>query len=85
MRLDYPTSDPDIRNLSVTGTAGSIIRSEVENLEMKAAVINSSLRGEVGLDVIRNVEREESILLAADMQGFVRVLQGKNLVYAPWE
>jgi len=47
-------------------------------------VINSSLRGEVGLDVIR-VLKEKEAFLAADMQGFVRVLQDENLVYAPWE
>lgn len=84
MCLEYPGLDPDIRNLSVNGLAGAIMRSEVENLEMKAAVINSSLRGEVGLDVIKTL-KEKRVFLAADMQGFVRVLQGKSLVYAPWE
>jgi sugar/nucleoside kinase (ribokinase family) len=84
MCLDYPTSNPDIRNLSVNGFAGAITVDEVENLEMKAAVISSSLRGEVGLDVIRAL-KDKKVFLAADMQGFVRVLQGKSLVYAHWE
>jgi sugar/nucleoside kinase (ribokinase family) len=84
MCLDYPTNNPDIRNLSVTGTAGAITVSEVESLKMRAAVISSSLRGEVGLDVIRAL-KDKKVLLAADMQGFVRVLQGTSLVYAPWE
>jgi sugar/nucleoside kinase (ribokinase family) len=84
MCLDYPTSNPDIRNLSVDGFAGAITVDEVENLEMKAAVISSSLRGEVGLDVIQALN-EKKVFLAADMQGFVRVLQGKSLLYAPWE
>jgi sugar/nucleoside kinase (ribokinase family) len=84
MCLDYPTNNPDIRNLSVAATAGAITVSEVENLEMKAAVINSSLRGEVGLDVIQAL-KEKNVFLAADMQGFVRVLEGESLVYAPWE
>jgi sugar/nucleoside kinase (ribokinase family) len=84
MRLEYPTNDPDIRNLSVTGTAGTITVGEVENLRTKAAVIGSSLRGEVGIDVIRALS-QKGVLLAADVQGFVRVLQGQNLVYAPWE
>jgi sugar/nucleoside kinase (ribokinase family) len=84
MCLEYPTNNPDIRNLSVSGTAGTITVSEVENLKMKAAVIGSSLRGEVGLDVIQTL-KEKKVLLAADMQGFVRVLQGKSLVYAPWK
>jgi sugar/nucleoside kinase (ribokinase family) len=84
MCLEYPTTDPDIRNLSINGLAGAITVSEVENLEMKAAGIVSSLRGEVGLDVIRAL-KEKKVFLAADMQGFVRVLQGKSLVYASWE
>jgi sugar/nucleoside kinase (ribokinase family) len=84
MCLDYPTSNPDIRNLSVNGLAGAITVAEVENLVMKAAVISSSLRGEVGLDVIR-VLKDKNVFLAADMQGFVRLLQGKSLVYAPWQ
>jgi len=84
MRLEYPTTNPDIRSLSVTGTAGAITVSEVQSLEMKAAVIGSSLRGEVGLDVIRAL-KEKKIILAADMQGFVRVLDGNNLIYSPWE
>jgi sugar/nucleoside kinase (ribokinase family) len=83
MCLDYPTSNPDIRNLSVNAVAGAITVGEVENIEMKAAVISSSLRGEVGLDVIRALKTKKTFL-AADMQGFVRVLQGKSLVYASW-
>ena len=84
MCLDYPTNNPDIRNLSVKSVAGSITTSAVEHLHFKSAVINSSLRGEVGLDVIRYIKGTDAFL-AADMQGFVRVLQGEDLVYAPWE
>jgi sugar/nucleoside kinase (ribokinase family) len=84
MKLEYPTTDPDIRHLSVTTTAGSITVSQVENLQAKAAVIGSSLRGEVGLDVIR-ILKEKGMLLAADMQGFVRVLRGQELNYEPWD
>ncbi len=84
MCLEYPTNNPDIRNLSVKSIAGAITVGEVENLKMKAAVISSSLRGEVGLDVIRFLKKKK-VFLAADMQGFVRVLQGKSLVYAPWD
>jgi len=84
MRLEYPTMDPDIRNLSVDGVAGSITVSEVEGLQAKSAIIGSSLRGEVGPDILRAL-KEKDILLAADMQGFVHVLRGQNLVYEPWE
>jgi sugar/nucleoside kinase (ribokinase family) len=84
MKLVYPTTDPDIRSLSVTGTAGSITADEVKNLDARAAVIGSSLRGEVGLDVIRTL-KDKNVFTAVDMQGFVRVLRGVELRYEPWE
>lgn len=84
MKLEYPTLNPDIRNLSVASTAGAICAAEVDLLEARAAVIGSSLRGEVGLDVIQALRRKD-LLLAADMQGFVRVLRGQELVYEPWD
>jgi len=83
MNLNYPTNNPDIRNLIVTATAGSITVSEVEGLKAKAAVIGTSLRGEVGLDVIQALFKKD-MLVAADMQGFVRVLRGQELIYETW-
>ena len=83
MKLVYPTTNPDIRSLYVTETAGSITAAEVAHLPARAAVIGSSLRGEVGLDVIETLHRK-GVLVAADMQGFVRVLRGEALKYEPW-
>jgi sugar/nucleoside kinase (ribokinase family) len=84
MKLEYPTTNPDIRTLSVAAIAGSITASEVECIDAKAAVIGSSLRGEVGIDVIREL-KHKNMLVAADMQGFVRVLRGMELKYEPWD
>ncbi|HEX5808701.1 MAG TPA: PfkB family carbohydrate kinase, partial [Anaerolineales bacterium] len=84
LKLEYPTADPDVRTLSVTSTAGSITPGEVKEFEAPAAVIGPSLRGEVGLDVIRTL-KEKNMRVAADMQGFVRVLRGTELRYEPWE
>ena len=84
MRLEYPTNDPDFRYLSVASTAGSITATDVDQISAKAAIIGSSLRGEVGLDVIYTL-KEKQILLGADMQGFVRVLRGQSLNYEPWD
>ena len=50
----------------------------------KPAVIGSSLRGEVGFDVIEALEAKK-VLLAVDMQGYVRVLRGNELKYEPWD
>jgi sugar/nucleoside kinase (ribokinase family) len=82
--LEYPTNDPDFRQLSVASTAGSITSKDVERLTTKAAVIGSSFRGEVGMDVIYRL-KEKKILVGADMQGFVRVLKGQSLNYEPWD
>lgn len=84
MKLEYPTSDPDIRTLSVSATAGSITAADVEPFNAKAAVIGSSLRGEVGIDVIQKL-KEKKMLVAADMQGFVRALRGAELKYERWD
>lgn len=84
LTLEYPTTDPDIRTLSVNTTAGSINADEVENIKARAAVIGSSLRGEVGMDVIRAL-KAKGMFVAADMQGFVRVLRGVELKYEPWD
>lgn len=84
MKLEYPTTDPDIRHLSVAATAGTITASQVDSLQTKAAVIGSSLRGEVSPDVIQSLKKK-GVLVAADMQGFVRVLRGEELCYEPWE
>ncbi len=84
MRLEYPTHDPDFRFLSVASTAGSITAQDVQDLQAKAVVIGSSFRGEVGLDVIHCL-KQKGIFLAADMQGFVRVLRDSHLNYEPWD
>lgn len=84
LRLEYPTADPDIRALSVMSVAGSILPGDVQDLAAQAAVIGSSLRGEVGLDVLRALNAKR-LSVAADMQGFVRVLHGAELRYEPWD
>jgi sugar/nucleoside kinase (ribokinase family) len=84
MQLFYPTMDPDIRQLSVAATAGFITAEQVEGLQMKSAVIGSSLRGEVGLDVVQ-VLKKKGVMVAADMQGFVRVLRNEELQYETWD
>jgi sugar/nucleoside kinase (ribokinase family) len=84
LRLYYPTSNPDERVLSVTQTAGSFTPEQVRDLQSKVFLINGSIRGEVDLDVIRELKAKDT-LLAADVQGFVRVVAPDGtLVYAPW-
>ena len=82
--LEYPTDNPDNRKLYVTSTAGSIGIDEIAPVHCRAAVIGTTLRGEVGLEVIQAL-RGKDLLLAADVQGFVRVLRGENLNYERWD
>lgn len=84
MRLYYPTSNVDLRTLSVIHTAGAFTPDQVEQLESRAFLINSSIRGEVDLDVIR-VLREKNTLLAADVQGFTRIIGPDHILqYGEW-
>ena len=83
MELYYPTTDPDIRTLSVEATAGTITAADVDGLNVNSAVIGSSLRGEVGLDVIKAL-KGNGATIAVDMQGYIRVLREKELKYEPW-
>jgi sugar/nucleoside kinase (ribokinase family) len=84
LRLYYPTSNVDERVLSVTHTAGAFTPDQVGGLESRAFLINSSLRGEVDLAVIREL-RTKNALLAADVQGFVRIIGPEGaLMYDGW-
>lgn len=84
MRLWYPTSNVDERVLSVTHTAGAFTPDQVTDLEARAFLINASIRGEVDLEVIRAL-KTKSTMLAADVQGFVRIVAPDGtLVYEAW-
>ncbi len=84
MKLEYPTDNVDVRNLYVASTAGAITAQDVDKFYTRAALIGTSLRGEIEMDAIRAL-RARSELLAGDAQGFVRVLEGQDIVYRPWE
>jgi sugar/nucleoside kinase (ribokinase family) len=84
LRLYYPTSDPDERVLSMTESGGAFTPDQVRDLEARAFLINASIREEVDLEVIREL-RAKDTLLAADVQGFVRILAPDGtLVYDDW-
>lgn len=85
MTLEYKTHDVDKRNLYVAGTAGTIQPEHLDGLTARAIAVSPSLRGEVEPDFFVEMRKRDGILLAADVQGFVRVLRGQSLVYEPWE
>ncbi len=84
LTLYYPTSNVDERTISVMQTAGSFTPEEVRGLEATAFIINTSLRGEAGEDLVLEL-RGKKTLLAADAQGFIRAIApDRTLAYAPW-
>ena len=84
MRLYYPTTNPDERVLTVTKTAGSFTPDQFKDLQARAFLINASIRGEVGLDVIRELDQKGGWLVA-DLQGFIRVVAPDGTVkFEPW-
>jgi sugar/nucleoside kinase (ribokinase family) len=84
MRLYYPSTNVDERILSVTLTAGAFTPDQVKDLQARAFLINASIRGEVGLEVILELKKKDA-LLAADVQGFVRVAAANGvLAYEEW-
>ncbi|GAB4533001.1 MAG: PfkB family carbohydrate kinase [Anaerolineae bacterium] len=83
LRLEYPTSNVDERVIYVTSTAGAFTPAEVEGLQARAILIGASMRGEVGLDVIAELRKKDT-LLAADVQSFIRVERNGILVPEPW-
>jgi sugar/nucleoside kinase (ribokinase family) len=84
LQLYYPTTDPDVRTLTVSQTAGALTVDQVRNLEARAFLINGSMRGEVPIEVVRAL-RSKRALLAADAQTFICVLAPDgSLTYTPW-
>jgi len=83
LRLEYPTSNVDERVIYVASTAGAFTPAEVQDLRARAFVIGASMRGEVGQEVIEALAQKDA-LVAADVQGFVRVARDGKLAYETW-
>ncbi|MBP8997549.1 MAG: hypothetical protein KBG10_04595 [Anaerolineaceae bacterium] len=84
MTLEYTTHDVDKRNLYVKATAGTIRSADISALEAKAVAVSPSLRGEVEPEFFSTLRKRQGMLLCADVQGFVRVLQSETLIYKAW-
>ncbi len=83
VRLEYPTSDVDQRLMFITASAGPIDSDLVGSVASRAAVLGTSVRGEVAPETIQRMRRPGR-LVAADLQGFIRVLRGTLVEHAPW-
>lgn len=83
LHLEYPTSNLDERVIYVSSTAGAFTPVEVKDLQARSVVIGASMRGEIGLDVVEELAKKDA-LIAADVQGFVRVARDGKLVGEAW-
>ena len=84
MRLEYPGTDPDQRVLSVKALGDPFSVADFDGLAARTWLVSASVRGEAPLAVMRELANREG-LLAADVQGFVRVVGDQGvLAYAPW-
>ncbi len=84
LRLEYPSSNVDERTITVSSSAGPFTPGEVAGVSARAFVVGASLRGEVSLSVLEALAHKGA-LVAADVQGFVRVCRDGLLVNEPWE
>jgi sugar/nucleoside kinase (ribokinase family) len=84
MHLFYPTTNVDERVLTVKSTAGSFTPKQVREVEAKAFILNASVRGEINLEFIKEIRKKDT-LIAADLQGFIRVVAPDGtLEYKEW-
>ncbi len=84
MTLEYKTRDVDKRSLYVKHVADTIHPEHLDGLEARAIAVSPSIRGEVEPRFFHEVRKRNGVILAADVQGFVRVLRCEDLVYEEW-
>jgi sugar/nucleoside kinase (ribokinase family) len=83
LKLVYPTPDPDQRTVYNVGSAGPFTPAEVAPVQARAFHIGASIRGEVPLEVIEALAQKEACI-SLDVQGFLRVSRGGELVHEDW-
>jgi sugar/nucleoside kinase (ribokinase family) len=83
LRLEYPSANPDERIIYVTSSAGSFTPAQVAGVGARAFVLGPSFRGEVGLDLVQALA-SRGATLAADVQGWVRVVRDGKLAFEDW-
>ena len=83
LRLEYPSSNPDERVIYVTSSAGSFSPTQVDEVQAQFFVLGPSFRGEVGLEVVEALATKKA-RVAADVQGWVRVVHDGKLVFENW-
>jgi sugar/nucleoside kinase (ribokinase family) len=78
----YNSADMERRICKPLGFAGPFRVNEVPDLDVRLIVIAPIIAGEVDLTLLKTLARRSPVAL--DVQGFVRVREGGNLVFRQW-
>jgi len=78
----YNSADMERRECKLINFAGPIRAADLPDVPAKIYAITPIIAGEVDLPLLKLLARRGPVAL--DIQGFVRVPQGRNLVFQPW-
>ena len=78
----YNSADMERRICKPLGFAGPFGPEEIPELTARIYVVASIIAGEVDLALLKELARRGPV--AIDIQGFVRVREGDDLVFRPW-
>lgn len=79
----YQSSDMERRICKPLGFAGLMQKEDIPAGKYKVIMVASIIAGEVDLDLLKYLAGMAPIGL--DIQGFVRMLVGDDLIFQPWE
>lgn len=78
----YRSDDMERRVTRLIGFAGTMQLSEIPDLPARVIMVAGIIAGEVDLPTLKTLAGRAP--LALDVQGFVRVPEGNDLVFKPW-
>ncbi|MEM2637523.1 MAG: PfkB family carbohydrate kinase [Candidatus Korarchaeota archaeon] len=81
----YFSKDMNRRKTKPIAFAGMFSRSEIPDIEWENLAIIPIIAGEVDLSLLKYLRKRTPGILALDVQGFLRVREGDNLVFRDWE
>jgi sugar/nucleoside kinase (ribokinase family) len=79
----YQSADMERRICKPIGFAGTIQQKDIPALAARVVMVAGIIAGEVDLPTLKFLAQRAP--LALDVQGFVRVPQGDDLVFKPWD
>jgi sugar/nucleoside kinase (ribokinase family) len=78
----YRSKDMERRTCRLLGFAGPFRREDIPDLKAKVCLVVPIVAGEVDLELLSWLA--EQMPVGLDVQGFVRVPSGEDLVFRPW-